>query len=200
MFEGVDRIAVLLYVVLVAIGFVNILSASYNDDAEIFSFSQQYIKQLMWISVAFSVALIILLLDSRYYHMYAYYAYAGGILMLIAVLLFGREVNGAKAWFEFGSVRVQPAEFVKIATALMMARVMSDYSFSMNRVRDLVKVALVIFIPIIIIIIQNDTGSALVLCSFLFVCVREGLTKYLSFPAIFTVLLFISSFIFHRSF
>ncbi|MBQ5874851.1 MAG: FtsW/RodA/SpoVE family cell cycle protein, partial [Alistipes sp.] len=100
LFEGVDSVAVIIYLLLVAIGFVNIVSASYNDEIEVFSFAQNYIKQIFWMGAAFSVALIILLLDSRYYHMYAYYAYAGGILLLIAVLAIGREVNGAKAWFE----------------------------------------------------------------------------------------------------
>ena len=137
LFEGVDSVAVIIYLLLVAVGFVNIISASYNDEIEVFSFAQNYIKQIFWMGAAFSVALIILLLDSRYYHMYAYYAYALGILMLIAVLLFGREVNGAKAWFEFGSVRIQPVEFAKIATALAVARLMSNYSFSIKRIGHL---------------------------------------------------------------
>ena len=79
--------------------------------------------------------------------------------MLLACLFLGREVNGAKAWFEFGSIRIQPVEFVKIATALMMARVMSDYAFNIKRLPDLIKVALVIIIPFGIIVLQNDTGS-----------------------------------------
>ena len=87
-------------------------------------------------------------------------------------------------------------EFAKIATALMMARVMSSYSFNIKRLPDLVKVAGVILLPLAIIVLQNDTGSGLVLCSFLFVLFREGITKYIYFPALFTVFLFIVSFIF----
>ena len=196
LFEGVDSVAVIIYLLLVAIGFVNIGSASYNDEIEAFSFAQNYIKQIFWMGAAFSVALIILLLDSRYYHMYAYYAYAGGILLLIAVLLFGREVNGAKAWFEFGSVRIQPVEFAKIATALASARLMSNYSFSIKRLGHLARVAFIIFLPLAIIILQNDTGSGVVLCSFIFVLYREGLNKWICIPMIIVAVLFICSFLF----
>lgn len=198
LFEGVDRIAVLLYVVLVAIGFVNILSASYNDDAEIFSFSQQYIKQLMWISVAFSVALIILLLDSRYYHMYAYYAYVFGLLFLAGTLIPGVSdvVKGAKAWYEFGPIRIQPVEFAKIATALAVARLMSNYTFTIKNFGHLVHVGLIILLPFIIIIMQNDTGSGVVLSSFILVLYREGLNKWICIPIIIVAVLFVCSFLF----
>ena len=110
-------------------------------------------------------------------------------------MLFGREVNGAKAWFEFGSFRMQPVEFVKIATALALARVMSAYSFSINRPGDLFKVGMVICVPLFIIILQNDTGSGIVLGSFLFVLYREGLNKWLCIPVLLIAALFIFSFL-----
>ena len=152
-------------------------------------------KQLMWIGMAWVTAIIVLLLDERFYHMFAYPAYLGGIALLVAALLFGREVNGAKAWFEFGSFRMQPVEFVKIATALALARVMSAYSFSINRPGDLFKVGMVICVPLFIIILQNDTGSGIVLGSFLFVLYREGLNKWLCIPALLIAALFIFSFL-----
>ena len=197
LFEGVDRVAVILYLLLVAAGMVSILSASYDDTISgFFSLEHFYMKQAVWIAAAFGAALVILLLDARYYHMYAYYAYAAGIVLLVAVLLFGREVNGAKAWFEFGSVRVQPVEFVKIATALAVARMMSNYSFSIRRTGDLLRVAFVILLPLAIIVLQNDTGSGVVLCSFLFVLYREGLNKWICIPIILEAALFIFSFLF----
>ena len=113
----------------------------------------------------------------------------------LAALLFGREVNGAKAWFEFGSFRVQPVEFAKIATALALARVMSEYSFSINRVGDLFRVGMVICTPLLIIVLQNDTGSGIVLGSFLFVLYREGLNKWLCIPVLLIAALFIFSFL-----
>ena len=194
--DGVDRGTVLLYVLIVLAGFVSIISASYDDTiARTFSFSHFYMKQLIWIGLAWTTALVVLLLDERFYHMFAYPAYFVGLALLVAALLFGREVNGAKAWFEFGSVRVQPVEFAKIATALALARVMSNYSFSINRPGDLFKVAMVICIPLLIIILQNDTGSGIVLCSFLFVLYREGLNKWLCIPVLLIGALFIVSFL-----
>ena len=148
-------------------------------------------KQLMWIGVAWTTALVVLLLDERFYHMFAYPAYFAGLALLLGALLFGREVNGAKAWFEFGSFRLQPVEFVKIATALALARVMSAYSFSINRPGDLFKVGVVVCIPLFIIILQNDTGSGIVLGSFLFVLYREGLNKWLCIPVLLIAALFI---------
>ena len=127
--------------------------------------------------------------------MFAYPAYFAGLALLVGALLFGREVNGAKAWFEFGSFRMQPVEFVKIATALALARVMSAYSFSINRPGDLFKVGMVICVPLFIIILQNDTGSGIVLGSFLFVLYREGLNKWLCIPVLLIAALFIFSFL-----
>ena len=195
-FYGVDGWTVLLYVLIVAAGWISITSASYDDSAaDLLSFSHFYMKQLMWIGMAWVTAIIVLLLDERFYHMFAYPAYLGGIALLVAALLFGREVNGAKAWFEFGSLRVQPVEFAKIATALALARVMSEYSFSINRAGDLMKVAVVICIQLFIIILQNDTGSGIVLGSFLFVLYREGLNKWLCIPVLLIAALFIFSFL-----
>ena len=197
LFGRLDMTAVGLYIALVIVGFVCITAASFEEESlNYLSFSHNYMKQLMWIGISSVVALVILLLDRRLFHMFAYPAYIAGLGLLVACLLFGREVNGAKAWFEFGGVRIQPVEFAKIATALMMARVMSSYSFNIKRLPDLVKVAGVILLPLAIIVLQNDTGSGLVLCSFLFVLFREGITKYIYFPALFTVFLFIVSFIF----
>ena len=198
LFGSVDKLALGLYVTIVLIGVLCITSASYEpESANILSLSHNYMKQLMWVGISWVAATVVLLLERRLFHMFAYPAYILGILMLLACLFFGREVNGAKAWFEFGSIRIQPVEFVKIATALMMARVMSDYAFNIKRLPDLIKVALVIIIPFGIIVLQNDTGSGLVLGAFLFVLYREGLSKYIYFPIIFTVVLFIAALIFN---
>ncbi|HIW65942.1 MAG TPA: rod shape-determining protein RodA [Candidatus Alistipes intestinipullorum] len=195
-FYGVDRWAVVLYVLIVIAGWLSITAASYDEESvSLFSFSHFYMKQLMWIGIAWITALVVLLLDEHFYHKFAYPAYIVGLGLLVAALLFGREVNGAKAWFEFGSVRVQPVEFAKIATALAVARVMSGYSFSINHAGDLAKVAMVICIPLLIIILQNDTGSGIVLGSFLFVLYREGLNKWLCIPILLIAALFIVSFL-----
>ena len=175
LFGSVDMVALGIYITISICGLLCITSASIEPDTtNYFSASYNHVKQLVWIGASWMMATVVLLLERRLFHMFAYPAYALGILLLLAVLAFGKEVNGAKAWFEFGGVRLQPVEFVKIATALMMARVMSDYSFNINRLIDLVKVAVIILVPFGIIVLQNDTGSGLVLGAFLFVLYREG--------------------------
>ena len=195
--SSVDWVMVLLYVGLVLIGWLSIFSASYDETAiDPYAFSHFYVKQVMWVAMAFVVALFVMLIDDKYYHMLAYPAYIGGLLVLIGTLLFGKEVNGAKAWIEFGFFSLQPVELVKIATALAMARVMSSYSFSITRFGDLLRVATIIALPLLIIILQNDTGSGIVLCSFIFVLYREGLNKWLCIPFLLIAALFIGSFVF----
>ena len=179
-FDGVDFKTVFLYIALTIVGVLCITSASYDasEDA-FFSFAHNHTKQMMWVGVAWVMAFVVMMLDSRYFHMLAYPAYLGGILLLVAVLLFGREVNGAKAWFQFGSIRVQPVEFAKIAIALAVARMMSGYSFAINRPSNLFRLGAMLLLPLAIIVLQNDTGSGIVLGSFIFVFYREGLNKWL---------------------
>lgn len=195
LFEGVDHITVLLYVLLVAVGLINIISASYNEELGMLSFKQQYIKQLMWMSVSFGMGLVVLLLDSKYYHMYAYYGYALGVILMLATLVpgLGREVNGARAWLVVG---LQPIEFMKVVTALSVARLMSNYTFSIRNLEGLMRVAVLLILPIGLTLMQNDTGSGLVLCSFIFVLYREGLNKWLCIPAIIVAVLFVCSLLF----
>ena len=197
LFKGVDRVAVLLYIALVVVGLVAIFSASWIEDSEnFFSFSHNYIKQAVWIAISLVAGVVMLLLDASLWHKIAYYLYGAAVMLLLVTYLFGTEVNGAKAWFKFGPVQLQTMEFAKIAIALACARLMSEYNFSIHSARDLTKVALLLLVPLGITVLQNDTGSGLVLCSFLFMLYREGLNKWLCIPIIFIAGLFILSFIF----
>ena len=201
LFEGVDRVAIILYFLLVMVGLTCVASAGYDDMIDgFFNLRQNHIKQAFWACAAFIVGIFILLLDSRYYHMYAYFAYAGALVFTAGTIVMPEAIspvtNGAKAWYEFGPVRIQPAEFAKIATALAMARLMSNYSFSINNIKHLCRVAMIILLPFVIILLQNDTGSGVVLGSFLFVLYREGLNKWLCIPILMVAMLFIFSFLF----
>ena len=197
LFGSVDRVALLLYLLLVAIGLVAVFSASWIDGNEdLFSFSHNYIKQLVFLGLSLVVGIVILLLDRSLWHKIAYFLYAAAILALVATLLFGRTVNGAKAWFEFGPIRLQTMEFAKIAIALATARLMSEYAFSISSFRSLAKVAMLLLVPLAITYLQNDTGSGLVLCSFVFMLYREGLNKWLCIPIIFIAALFLLSFLY----
>lgn len=195
-FEGVDRWAILYYLLIVLFGCLCITSASSEDSTGgLFAFSHFYTKQLVWMGVAWVFALLVLLLDASLFHKLAYVGYAVGILLLLATLVIGTEVNGAKAWINLGVMNWQPVEVVKIATALAMARLMSEYSFSISRPGDLLKVGLLLLCPLAIIVLQNDTGSGIVLGSFLFVLYREGLNKWLCIPILMVAGLFIISFL-----
>ncbi len=189
-----DLQAVMLYVVIVLIGCISITSSSFDEaTSNIFDFSHFYIKQLIWVAVAFVLAFIILLFDVNTFHKLSYLLYIFGIILLILTLLFGREVNGAKSWFMMGSFSIQPVEIVKITTSIAVSRVMSEYSFSITNSRSLLRVLAIVALPLAIIILQNDTGSGIVFCSFIFVLYREGLNKWLCLPIILVATLFIAS-------
>ena len=197
LFGSVDRVALLLYLLLVAVGVVAVFSASWAEGSEnFFSFSHNYIKQVVWLGISLVMGVVIMLLDRSLWHKIAYFLYAAAILALVATLLFGRTVNGAKAWFEFGPIRLQTMEFAKIAIALATARLMSEYAFSISSFRSLAKVALLLLVPLAITYLQNDTGSGLVLCSFIFMLYREGLNRWLCIPIIFIAALFLLSFLY----
>ncbi len=195
---GVDPVAVVLYLLLVVAGVMSVISSSYDEGStNFFAFSHFYIKQAIWGVVAAVAAIFVLLIDVSSIHKYAYPLYAFGIFMLLLTFLpgVGKEVNGARAWLGFGSFTMQPVEIAKITTALAMARIMSEYSFSISRQGDLFKVVAILLLPLMIIVLQNDTGSGIVLGSFIIVLYREGLNKWLIIPALLIVLLFIISFL-----
>lgn len=196
--NNIDWVTVIIYVLLVFMGWLNIYSAVYDDTHKyIFDISQQYGKQLLWIGAASFIAVLVVVVDSKFYSTFAYVMYAIGVLLLVSVLFFGREVNGARSWFEVGSIRLQPVEFTKIAVCLAMARLMSSENFTFkNNIKSYLQVGLILGIPILLIFIQNDTGSALVFCTFIFVMYREGFSKVLFFAAFAAIFLFIFALIF----
>ena len=197
LFGGVDRTALLCYFLLVVVGIFAVFSASWVEDTEnVLSFSHNYIKQITFLGVSLLMGVVIMLIERSLWHKIAYYLYGASILALIATLLFGRTVNGATAWFEFGPIRMQTMEFAKIAIALATARLISEYQFSISSMRSLVKVAVLLIVPLAITYMQNDTGSGLVLCSFILMLYREGLNKWLCIPIIFIAALFLLSFVY----
>lgn len=190
--KNLDWLSIFLYVVLVFMGWLNIYAAVYDDNhSSILDISQKYGKQLIWIGAAFVLGFLVLLTDSKFFTAFSFILYGLLIGLLVSVLLFGKEVHGARSWFELGGVRLQPAEFAKFATALAVANVMSRHGFKMMRFSSLFQVGLLLFIPAALIIFQNDTGSALVYSSFLLVMYREGLHGSILFLLFITVILFI---------
>lgn len=190
--SNIDWLTVAMYLVLVFLGWINIYAAVYNEDHHsIFDFSQRYGKQLIWIAAALVIAFIVFIIDINFYSYFAYIVYGLMILLLIAVLIFGKEVHGAKSWFEIGRFRIQPAEFAKIATALVLARYLSSYNVQINTLKSYLRVAAIILIPSLLILLQNDTGSALVYFVFILVLYREGISESILLLGLFVVILFI---------
>ncbi|MFI3267939.1 MAG: rod shape-determining protein RodA, partial [Rikenellaceae bacterium] len=194
--SGVDWWTVGIYIILVLLGWVSIYAAVYNEDhASMFDMTQRYGTQMMWIGICSLIGLFLLLLDSKYYYNFSYPFYALMILISIGVLLFGTTVKGAKSWISVGSFRVQPSEFLKVATALTLARFMSNHSFSMAKLKSVLAILTLVAIPALVIIVQNDTGSALVFGSFLILFYREGLNVWLYIVMFLVIVIFIFSFI-----
>ena len=196
----IDWISILIYLVLISIGWVNIYAAVYDTNHQsIFDFSQKYGKQLLWIFAGFILIIIILTIKSKFYKFFAYPIYGFTILLLIFVLLFGREVNGARSWFEIGSFRLQPAEFAKFATSLAMSKFLGNFNFSFNKLKNIAIIFLIIIIPVLLIFLQNDTGSALVYFIFVLVLFREGLSGKILIFGLIAIVLFVLALIFQVS-
>lgn len=190
--KNLDWITIMLYVILVFLGWINIYAAVYNEDHQsILDATQRYGKQLIWIGAAFFIAIIILLIDSKFYSAFAYPTQIVMICLLLAVLMFGVEVNGARSWFQLGSIRFQPAEFAKFATCLAMARYLSQYNFKIHRIKSLFITGIILLTPAALILLQNDTGSALVYSVFILVLYREGLSGFVLLLVLLAALLFV---------
>lgn len=173
---NIDWVSILLYLLLVLIGWLNIYAAVYDENhSSILDISQKYGKQLIWIGAAFVLAFLVLLTDSKFFTTFSMVIYGIMIFLLIAVLFFGTETKGARSWFEVGDFRIQPAEFAKFATNLAIAYIMSRHNFKVMRFSSLLTIGLILALPAGLIILQNDTGSALVYSSFILVLFREGL-------------------------
>jgi len=190
--SNVDWLTIGLYLILVFLGWINIYSAVYNEEHQsILDFSQRYGKQLVWISAAFIIAILIMIIDSNFYSLFAYFLHVAVLILLVAVTLFGKEIHGSRAWLELGPARFQPAEFAKITTALALARYLSFHNTRLNQLKTYLRVALIALLPAVIILLQNDTGSALVFAAFVLVLYRQGLSVGVLLFGVYVIALFI---------
>ncbi|HHU00163.1 MAG: rod shape-determining protein RodA [Bacteroidota bacterium] len=190
--KSIDRLTALLYLILVCFGWLNIFAANTDPDGGfVFDLSLEYMKQLMWIGISFVTIGLLMLIDSKFFTAFAFIFYAITILMLILVIFWGVEVNSAHSWFRIGSFSFQPVELAKVATALTIGKILSRFQFSFTRIQDLVVLVTVWLLPVAIIILQNDMGSALVFFSLLIVFFREGMTPLILFFGIMAIVIFI---------
>lgn len=168
------------YLFLVLYGWLNIYSAVYSEEhASILDFSQRYGLQFIWIMISFGVAIILLyIISPKNLAPLSPLFYLAMLVLLAAVIFLGKEVNGSRSWFFIGSFGFQPAEFSKITTALLLSFIMSRYGFSLSNRKDAVKAALVVLVPILLIVMEKETGSALVYLGLILVFYMEGLAGW----------------------
>ncbi|HOW32617.1 MAG TPA: rod shape-determining protein RodA, partial [Bacteroidales bacterium] len=166
-FRNIDRGIVIIYLLLVAIGWVSIYAAVYDEShSSILDLTQSYGKQALWIVTALVLALMVMLTDVKFFTAFAYVIYGITIALLLGVLVLGHEIAGSKSWFQIGSFALQPAEFAKFATNLAVARYLSALDFDDKKMRSRIVPLLFIGIPMLLILLQNDTGSAMVYLAF----------------------------------
>ena len=191
---SLDWVTVLVYLVMIFFGWINIYAAVYNEEASsILDTSQRYGKQLIWIIAALVIAFFVIVTDSRFYIFFSYAFYITVIVSLLMVLLIGKEVNGARSWFEIGSFSLQPSEFAKFATLLGLARYLSGKNRDLTQYNTLATSLAIIFAPALLIAAQPDMGSVLVFFALVLILFREGLSPYLFVTGIVAGILFIAT-------
>ena len=174
---SLDWTTVLYYILLITMGWISIYGASYDFDnvGSIFDFDQRAGKQFVWIISALVLGGVILLLDHRIFNYFAYFIYAAVILLLILTIFIAPEIKGSRSWLIIGPISFQPAELAKMATALALAKFMSSYNYKIKTWKDIAPLASIIFLPFALIILQKETGSALVFLAFMLMLYREGM-------------------------
>ena len=200
-FFNTDWFLVILYLLLVFIGWINIYAAVYNENhSSILDMHQKYGKQLLWIIVALFIAMTTLMIDGKFFAQFSYLFYGIGLFTLIAVIFLGREISGSKSWFQIGGMALQPAEFAKMATALALARYLSGNDVNIKKTKSLLMAAGIILLPSFFILLEHDTGSALVFFCLILVIYRAGMPGQLmtflaATPTIAILALIINKFI-----
>ena len=193
--KHIDWITILLYLILVVAGWINIYSTSLPSvDASIFDFSQIYGRQLVFILACIPLIIIILAIDTKFYEKYALIFYILGILSILGLFVFGKSVKGQTNWYQIGGLGIQPSEFVKTTTALLLAKYFSDNQGTLKTFKEQMTAFIIIGIPTLL-ILKHDTGSAMLFASLIFVLFREGLPSWYLWSGFITILLFIASLI-----
>ena len=192
-FYNIDWITVMVYLVLITMGWLNIYAAVYNEEHHVITdISQKYGKQLIWIGTSLILALIILIIDENFYTAFAYFIFAAILLANITVPWLGREVKGSRSWFRFGDFGIQPAEFMKFAANLALAKFLSNQNIKIADYKNTFITLLIIGVPLLIIkVLQDETGLAIVFVAFIFTLYREGLSINYLLLGFLAILLFI---------
>lgn len=196
-FLGIDWLLVLIYLILIFLGWINIYSATIDENQlSLVNFSTEYGKQLIFIVLSIPFILLILMFEAKFYEKFASIIYLVSLVSLTGLFIFGKNINGATSWYNLGIFSLQPSEFAKAATALAIAKLVSDKQFNLLKWNTQIQCLLILFFPAILITFQPDPGSALVYTAFIFVLYREGLPIYYITIGFVALFLFVISLVF----
>ncbi len=189
---NIDWLSIFLYAALVLFGWMNIYSASLPlETTSIFDLSQTYGKQILFIIISVPVIVVILSLDAKVYEKYAIIFYIIGIILLLGLFVFGKSIKGQTNWYQFGGISLQPSEFVKISTSLLLAKYISENQAPFATLKEQAIAMGIFFLPVFFIMLQPDTGSAMIFMIFFLVLYREGFPAWYLWTGFITILLFV---------
>lgn len=191
---NIDWITVVLFLLLVGFGWLNIASASASGEiSNYFDTSQPYGKQLVFIILTLVLIILILSIEAKFYERFASIIYLVSMLSLVGLFIFGKQINGATSWYAIGGMTLQPSEFAKFATALAVAKYISDLQTNIKTLKDQIRTAIIVLVPALLILLQNDAGSTLVYASFFFIFYREGIPQIYLIIGLIVMILAVSS-------
>lgn len=192
--QNIDWISIIIFAVLVIMGWLNIYSSSLSsvgDDVSIFDFSQIYGKQMLFILLTIPLIFIVLFVEAKFYEKFSIVIFAISILSLIGLFAFGKTIAGQRCWYAIGSFTLQPSEFAKAATSLALAKYLSDVQINLKEVNRQIQVLIIIFLPVMLILPQPDPGSALIYSVFFIVLFREGMPGWYLLTGFIAIILFV---------
>ena len=191
--KNIDWISILLYMLLVIAGWINIYSASLPaETTSIFDLSQIYGRQLMFIIFCIPLIILIVSIDTKFYEKYAMVFYIIGLLSILGLFVFGKSVKGQTNWYQIAGFGIQPSEFVKTTTALLLAKFLSDSQSHLSSFKEQIIALVIIGVPTLF-ILKHDTGSAMLFVSLVFVLYREGLPSWYLWTGFITIILFVAA-------
>jgi len=187
----IDKTSIVLFLLLIIMGWINIYAAVFNEEhAGLIDFSQRYGKQFIWIIASIVLAVFIIIIDNRFYFFFSWFIYGISMLLLVLVVIFGKEINGARSWFEFGGISLQPSELAKFSTALALASYLNTKRQDLTKLAVILPAFAIIMFPALLILLQPDMGSAIVYFSLFMVLFREGMSPYIFVSGLLMILLF----------
>ena len=188
---GIDKTSIILFLVLVILGWVNIYAAVYNEEhSGLLDISQRYGKQFIWILASLVLAVFIVIIDNRFYFFFSWFIYGACMLLLVLVIIFGTEINGARSWFEFGGFSLQPSEIAKFGTSLALASYLNTRRQDLTRFQAILPASAIVLFPALLTALQPDMGSSVVYFSLFIVLFREGMSPYIFVSGLLMAILF----------